>query len=342
MSQDFEMLIRMALGSHLQELWIRGLEKRKALQEGKIMLQVSSVGNCTRRLAYDIFRQMALEDRDGVPEELRNTLKFKPVLSSHELFNIYLENSICHMIQRWLMDMGWLRCEPYLDEEKLLQWMGDAEIELKDNDLRILGHCDGITVPLIEAPQGMFPCPECWEKEESICGICGRYLIEIKSIPDRPRTLVKDFGNIAKWEKVPYGTTLPLTGGGLIGTFPGKFTKLVEPEPEHVAQAQMYAHLVKKHLGIDLRGILFLYIAKDTDPDEYEDESPFNVPVKALLTPINPLLQEQIVSKIRSVWDCVERGVLPAHDWYWDGGESKPYECYYRCEFANLCYPGIK
>jgi len=210
----------MALGSHLQELWIRGLEKRKALQEGKIMLQVSSVGNCTRRLAYDIFRQMALEDRDGVPEELRNTLKFKPVLSSHELFNIYLENSIRHMIQRWLMDMKWLRCEPYLDEEKLLQWKGDAEIQLKDDDLRIMGCCNGITTPLQITPDGdLIPCPNC--KGESTCGICGRYLIEIKCITDRPEILANDYENISKWEKVPSDTNIPLTGGGIIVTPPG-------------------------------------------------------------------------------------------------------------------------
>jgi hypothetical protein len=233
------------------------------------------------------------------------------------------------------MDMGWLRCRPYLDEDGILQWEGDAEIRLKDDDLRIMGHCDGITVPLIDAPQGTFPCPDC--KEESACGFCGRYLIEIKSITDRPRTMVKDYGGISKWEKVPFGKTLPLTGGGLIGTFPGKFTKLINPEPEHVAQAHMYTYLIKKHLGIELSGI-----AKDADPEDYEEESLYNVPIKSIFTPINPLLQEQLVDKVQNIWNCVDKGVLPPRDWYWDGGENKPLECYYRCEFANLCYPGIK
>jgi hypothetical protein len=331
----------MALGSHLQELWIRGLEKRKALQEGKIMLQVSSVGNCTRRLAYDIFRQMALEDRDGVPEELRNTLKFKPVLSSHELFNIYLENSIRHMIQRWLMDMKWLRCEPYLDEEKLLQWKGDAEIQLKDDDLRIMGCCNGITTPLQITPDGdLIPCPNC--KGESTCGICGRYLIEIKCITDRPKILANDYEDISKWEKVPSDTNIPLTGGGIIVTLPGRFTELINPEPEHIAQAHMHTYLIKKHLGIDIKGIIFLYVAKDADLKEYEEESVYDVPVKQMITPISSIIQEQVLSRVHSVWEHVDKGELPPRNWYYDGCGYTPFECYYQCEFTRLCYPEMR
>jgi hypothetical protein len=136
-------------------------------------IRVSSIGDCSRKIAYSVLGYQSMPT------------------SGHFSFVLSLGNSIHDMIQAQLVNMGWIKAEPFWNSDRnILDWKqtddpeSGCELEVVDHNLRVLGHLDGITVPMKKISNGnpdihdYIPAPDDPEAE--------RYLIEIKSISDRP------------------------------------------------------------------------------------------------------------------------------------------------------------
>lgn len=329
------------LGRLLQERNLADREARLAPQGGRPYLRVSSIGKCRRLLAYELHREAILlgcprTDPEGPLGQ--GVLEAVAPWSAHGLFTTSLGNAMHDMTQQWLREAGWLDAESYLDDEGHLQWRGDAEVRVRDDELGILGHCDGISRPLRETPEGgLEPCPTCAESKVARCGQCCRYLLEIKSITARTKPKFRAYGQGTAWESIGVDERRRV-GGGVIANFSGQYDRLAGPKEEHRAQGTMYTYLLQKLHQIPLPRQLFLYEAKDLDPSSYEDpDCPTNLPVKAIVEETDPKLQAALVEKCRQIWSAVEAGSLPPPDH--DLSEDKPaFECLY-CDYHALCAP---
>ena len=133
----------------------------------------SSIGYCSRQIGY------MLLGYSGLPN------------NGYSQVTLDLGNAIHDMLQIRLVSLGWIKAKPIIREGRL-DWEQDGdplsgcELTVLDHENRIIGHCDGITVPLSkkETEHGCEYLPD--PNGE-------RYLIEIKSITDRPNFWVKGF-----------------------------------------------------------------------------------------------------------------------------------------------------
>jgi len=316
----------------------------------KPYIRVSSISFCKRRIAYN------LSEVEGTPE------------SAHSAIILDLGNLLHDTLQAYLIKLGWIKAKPTLSEEGTIQWIQDGddksgcEIEVLDDNLRISGHCDGITVPLVKTVDEFgYPSFKPDPNGE-------RYLIEIKTITDKPRFWVsaipasgsapefieivptksrsgKFAQRISKFQgtgkfRTPYGMReYPIfkveTPEGeksvalvMAGNSPGAFTMLIEPKREHILQASVYADWFK------IKKVLFIYVGKDVDMMNYKDrQSLFNIPVKIFEHEVN---QEDVALcklKVKTIYEYLDRGELPPGDYEW--GDT---ECL-MCPYKQLCWP---
>lgn len=319
-------------------------------------IRASSIGMCRRRIGYSVLGYQP------TPED------------SHSLFTFDLGHAIHFMIQSKLVSMGWIKAKPTFNKDNSIAWkqtsdkLSGCELQILDHDLRIMGHCDGVTVPLVKSTN-----------EEGITTYIPnksgeRYLIEIKSITDKSRFWVlgiPDGGKepitdinsgfididpdnfngkiqqrVAKFQYTRKVTTkhstidypvykLKVNGKDelvtvlMIGNSVGSFTSLQSPKANHIAQASLYA----SYLNIDK--ILFIYVGKDSDSKNYQDDNILNLPIKIIEHKVDSTDVLAIKQKIKDVYSYTDKTELPPRDFKWEEDRS---ECTF-CPYNWQCYP---
>lgn len=129
----------LAVDSHALDRIAAHLVKRRGDEaDRKGNIRVSSSGECSRKIGYKLL---------GFEAE-------PPTVN--ELVTFQVGHSYHHMVQQWLIEIGWIENERFL------------EVLLEDGATRRKGSCDGITVPL--------------DAQGSPSGAGTRRVIEIKSI----------------------------------------------------------------------------------------------------------------------------------------------------------------
>ncbi len=249
-------------------------------------IPVSSIGDCARKIVYSLTVKM-------IP---------RPRLASesHAALN---GNALHDLVQSRLVGAGLVNAKMVVRKGWILGWEGDCELTLEDKNLKVRGHCDGITLPVI-AKGG-----------EYVVDPSGtRKLIEIKTI-----------GNSKRED--------PFTG--LLRE--GKFDKLSKPYPNHITQATLYAHLINSNglYGEPVDSIWFIYTARDYPYNEYVQAN--KSPVKTFEVAVKPEVVEQILSKIHRIWSYVENEQLPDREYACTPGNLSPF-CSF-CDYKELCYP---
>ena len=320
-------------------------------------LRCSSIGDCSRKIGYQLLGYQPLPD------------------NSHSKFILSLGNAIHDLIQRKLVALGWVKAKPILSIDGQIDWeqteedpLSGCELNIIDHELRIIGHCDGVSVPLKK------------EGEDYTPDLSGkRYLIEIKSISDKPRFWVlgiRDGGKnwihendypsefieidvelsstsktlqqrVSKFQhsrevrSVRFGKRMcpvykVMVEGKeedvtiiMIGNSIGAFSSLNKPKPEHIQQASLYA----SQLGLE--DILFIYVGKDVDPKHYTEDEFLNLPIKIFETKVTPLSVDLIKEKIGSIYKYTDEETLPPQE-YKFGEDHSP--CKW-CPFLWQCYP---
>lgn len=264
------------------ELAIHLQQKRIKNPRDNSYIRLSDSGSCSRAIAYRLL---------GFPME---------EMTSHSLMTFEIGHAIHEMVQTWLVDMNLIKAEKVLvnrNGSQAIDWIGNAEDELVDHDLRVAGHFDGCTEPV---------------KLTNISGH-NRYIqdnngerriIEIKSITNRPKLKAKRVYpgvRFGKWEDIEEGQSLKDFGDITeVKHFPGSWSQLEHPKPEHIAQASMYAYIK----GIPR--IFFIYVAKDGDPNGYEEYHPLNMPIKVFDIPIDMEMVELLKIKFSNIWNKVD------------------------------------
>ena len=128
----------------------------------------SSIGMCRRRIGYQVLGYQ------GLPE------------GAHSAIILDVGNALHDTLQLGLVKLGWVKAKTKLASDGSLDWeqlegeTSGCEIPIIDHERRIIGHCDAVTVPLRKTGRdglnSYVPDPS------------GKpYLIEIKSITDKPR-----------------------------------------------------------------------------------------------------------------------------------------------------------
>jgi hypothetical protein len=336
------------------------VQNRNKEERDNRYIRGSSIGMCKKRIGYQILGYQ------GVPE------------GGHSLFILDLGNAIHDMVQRYLVKMGWIKAKPILQKDGMIDWkqlddpQSGCELSIINHDLRIIGHCDGVTVPLVKNPnaEGLdsyYPDPS-----------GERYLIEIKSITDKPRfwvLAIRDGGTDtideedcpAEFINISYETS---QAGNLMqkisrfqhsrtvrsrfGTRVSPVYKLkVEGRDELVTvlmvgnsmgafsslERPKSEHVMQASLyahELNLNKIIFIYVGKDIDSRTYEDaEDLLNLPVKVYEHTVQPLDIATIKGKIRNIYEYVDKGELPPRDYGWDEDKSS---CKW-CPYAWQCWP---
>lgn len=315
------------------------------------LIRGSSIGSkCPRKIAYMLL---------GYAEYPQN---------AHSQYVLGFGNAFHDMVQTWMSKMGLVNATPYLDENHSLQWKGDAEGTILNTEDGVIGHYDGLSVPLL--PEGMFGAINSEGK---------RYLLEFKTISNRAKTIcvfLKDFGthfrpslHTVKYV-LPPGKTLyselpPLEGskpkllsakgneyfqqivddeklpdGSLLDVYnqAGAFSQLKKPKDEHIDQATYYA----SQLNAD--AILIVYLAKDFDEKDYTEENLLNIPIKAFELDVEEKVIQKLQEKTKLIWSKLEEGKKSKKDpetWLPDRA-FHPEDMFSDCKFCNFsytCYP---
>ena len=320
----------------------------------------SSLGMCGRRIGYTLLGYQ------GGPH------------NAHTQFIFDQGNALHDALQLQLSRMGWVDALPRWDDQRSsLEWdqgsdsVSGCELDVIDHQMRVLGHLDGITVPLSKNAEGeLLPDPG-----------GERYLLEIKTISDRPNFWalgVKDGGtyplkekdNPADWIEIKptlsktsgkqmqcltgyshsrkvvhpiYGVReCPVykvnleTGEQLVTIIRacntlGAFSQLEKPKPAHILQASYYAN------HYNLKKILFLYVAKDSNFRDYKEEADLlNYPMKIYEHAVDPLDILFIKDKVAGIYRMTDKGALPPKEW--DSPDDSGSECGY-CPFLFECHP---
>jgi len=133
----------------------------------------SSIGYCCRMIGYSLLGYQPM------PTGSYSQLVFDVGQSAHDI------------IQKRLCDMGWIKGEPFWNlEREILDWRqtddekSGCELEVLNHELRVLGHLDGITVPLKRVatePEGTGG----YEPASGDDPEAERFLVEIKTISGR-------------------------------------------------------------------------------------------------------------------------------------------------------------
>jgi hypothetical protein len=340
-------------------LWMQ--QEREEEEHEHRYIRASSISFCRRRIAYSL-------------------LGYQPAPSGgHALFTFSTGHALHMMLQRRLVGMGWIKARLSLSPHGSPIWEQDGdplsgcELEILDHDQRVIGHLDGLTVPLKKGtgPSGLpgyYPDPE-----------GERYLVEIKTITDRPRFWVlgiRDGGvqpvreEDAPPEFLQPDVKLSLSGdlqqqlgvfshtreviapGGLVMRRP-VYRMQVRGSEELVTllragtsrgsfsnlRAPKPEHVLQATVyaaHYEIRKVLFIYAGKDADRREYADEEDLlNVPLKVFEHSITREDVATVRERVQYVYRYTDAGDLPPRDFDFDAKRSP---CPY-CPFAWQCWP---
>lgn len=336
------------------------LKDRSVSTRDNRYIRASSIGQCKRQVGYSLLGYQ------GLPVDGLGTFTFD-------------QGSALHlMIQKRLVSLGWIKAKPvikftkdswYMDWEQTDDPNSGCELPIENHDLRIIGHCDGITVPLSKRIEnkieGYYPDPE-----------GERYLIEIKSITDKSRfwaLAIRDGGinqineEDFKTEFIELDYELTSTGNKA-----QKFSRFqhsrkvrsaygVKDQPVYKLKIEgkdelvtilmagnsagsftnlqkpkpehiMQASLYANQLGLDK--ILFIYLGKDVDNNLYKEDL-LNTPIKIFEHVVDELDIDIIKNKVETIYSYTDERKLPPRDYEY--GEDKS-PCKW-CSHRHLCYP---
>jgi hypothetical protein len=269
------------LAAHLQV-------KRIKNKRDNSYIRLSSAGYCSRKIGYMVTGHEEQE------------------ISSHALSTFEIGHAIHNMIQTWCVDMGILKATKLIElvnGSQEVSWKGNAEGNLIDHNLKVAGHFDGITEPLVkEEIIGYQSLGESLKSYKVDPKNGKRHILEIKTITNRSKTKYQIIKNGRKvWKDIKPGEYLDeFEGIESVKVWPGQFDSLQKPKEEHIAQASMYGYL----LGAEK--ILFIYITKDGDPSSYNYNSLLNLPVKCFSVDVDVNVVEMLKEKFKSIWVKVE------------------------------------
>jgi hypothetical protein len=314
------------------------------------LIRGSSVGSkCLRKLGYMIL---------GYEEQPTD---------AHSQYILNFGNAFHDMVQGWMARTGLVAAKPSITDDGSIHWEGDAEGTILDTEDGIIGHYDGLTQPL--HPNDFTYALDASGK---------RFLLEFKTITNKSRVhavFLQDFGTSGSPDlctvkyTVPPGKSLysalpPLEGsppksiyakgneryrkiveeeghesGALLDVLhkPGAFSELTKPKDEHILQATYYASRLKAD------GILIVYLAKDLGEESYDENSIFNIPIKAFELGVDEKVINAIKQKAGNLWKLLEEGEkrggdpetwLPPRPFSPDDMFS---DCKF-CDFSYTCY----
>lgn len=190
-------------------------------------------------------------------------------------------------------------------------------------DLVLLsGHMDGITNPIKFKDNEAFIDPDGDE-----------YILEIKTMRDRPSTTITEGMNT---RKLMVGESVVVNGKveKLLDDY--GVSMMTKPKKSHIAQASLYAHA----LGINK--ILFMYLSTNMDPEVYNAVNT-RYPHRNIDVPYQLFVIDKDEELVQL---SIERAILLKN--YLDLGEAPPKEFYHatdgfpqcgNCAFRHLCYP---
>jgi hypothetical protein len=292
-------------------------------------IRASGIGSCRRQIAYRL--NWHKEGKEELP------------IWTHGLFTFDLGHGIHYRLQSRLSNVGpmkWVDAEPYIDEHGQLAWHGNCEIDLKNDEYRIAGHCDGLTRPMVRYTDMVGGQPvEFFEPTHEDDPNGKRYILDIKSITARERL------------KIDYDAMTGTLRNAEVK--PSSFEKLMAPKDEHIAQVSLYSWMTTQpgfstdrlHEPLnELPGIMIIYVAKDLDPayyakrpDEFEHpKALLNSPYKIFTVDASPRLIKAQLRKAEGIWAAVEEGSLPPRDFN-HKPERPAYACV-DCPFRLECY----
>lgn len=292
-------------------------------------LRISGIGRCRRETGYRIKWH-----EEGRPEH--------PIWT-HGLFIFDLGHGMHLQLQQRLSNVGplkWIDAEPAITEHGHFGWKGNCEIDLIDHELRLAGHCDGLTRPLKRIKTRVAgqeieliePCDE--EDPEG-----RRYILDIKTITARERYVEKKS---------------PRTGELLSCEIkPSSFDRLTKPKPEHIGQVSLYSYLTTRPgFKTDripgplatMPDLMMIYVAKDLDPDyyrKYPEEYPdprglLNSPYKIFTQPTDEKHVQALLRRAAQIWSYLDKGQLPPRD-YQHHPDRPAWNCV-DCAFRHACY----
>lgn len=252
---------------------------RNSAPARKEIIRVSSSGDCSRKIGYKLL---------GFPYE-------EPTVN--ELVTFEIGHSYHHMLQGWLVEMGWTT-------QELL------EFPLADEATRSRGSCDAITVRLDKKGQ---PDPT-----------GSRRVIEIKSITNvaQERYGKESAGAFTRLEK-PRDYHLDqanmyayLWNNMLERWWDGKIAgEPLEWEGRYLGRPEKAYDLVTH--------VTLIYVGKDTA----------HMPIKVFTQPISEKRIAKLKAKFARIWEHVDREALPPRD---HNPFSQFPPCTY-CPFHALC-----
>lgn len=222
------------------------------------IIRVSSAGECSRKIGYRL-------------------LGFAGVIPTvNELVTFEVGHAYHHMLQDWLMKIGWV-ADP--------SWL---EFPLADPLLRVRGSCDGITVRL--NAQG----------EPDYGGT--RRLIEIKSITNvaQERYGKESVGAFTRLEK-PRDYHLDQAN-----TYADLWNKLVLAhldDPFLVIEERLVGRLLAPNDLIS--HVTMIYVGKDTS----------EMPIKVFTQAISQRRIDRLAAKFGAIWQHLDREELPPRDY---------------------------
>ena len=326
-------------------------------------IRASSLGGCGRRAGYMLLGYQPLP-HDG---------------KTVSAFNV--GTAVHNMIQAKLVEIGLIDALPYWNSERWqMEWIqgsdpqSGCELEAVDHTLRILGHCDGVTVPLIKDDNGFLV-----RATDKLAG--ERYLIEIKTISDRGRYWILGFwdggknpidetATPAEFIEIPYVKSKS-SGKRQQRLFQFSHTRQVNSDKYGPRVCPVYKVKDKDGnknfvtvvmTGHNLGGfseleepkrehviqatyyanhfkvgkILFLYIGKDVDEAGYSEQGELsNYPIKSYIHNVDPIDVDFIKAKTEMIYESVDKGNLPDRDY--DPTDRKAM-CRF-CEFRTQCAP---
>jgi len=333
------------------------LKERSKQARDNRYIRGSSIGMCKRKIGYQL-------------------LGYQPVPENgHSMFILNLGNAIHDMLQKTLVDMEWIKAKMVLknggiDWEQTDDEKSGCELLIFDHEKRVIGHCDGVTVPLAkrkggEGLDGYYPDPS-----------GERYLIEIKSISDKPNFWVlgirngeegpineedcppefidlsyEESGSKNKMQKLSryqhsrtvrskYGSRICPVYKVKVGNKDELVTVLMAGNSmgafssleKPKSEHVMQASLYANYLGIEK--ILFLYVGKDIDSRSYDNDDLLNFPIKIFEHEVDDLDIGVIEDKIETIYSFVDKKELPPRDYNWEDNKSP---CKF-CDFNWQCW----
>ncbi len=285
-------------------------------------IRASGISECRRKIAYRLLGYPA------VP------------ISSHLLSVFDLGHGLHYKIQKRISENGWVDAEPFINSYNQLEWNGNCEIPLINEEYKIAGHCDGLSKPLRRVTKSIGGVSiETIEVTDEDDPDGRRYIIDIKSITAREKLKVEcdpKTGCVRNHEVIP-----------------SSFEKLSAPKDDHIGQVSLYSWMTTQSntkIGrLDgplptLPGIMIIYVAKDLDPAYYskypeEYTSPkrlLNSPYKVFTQDVNPKVVDILLRKAKAIWKSLDEDTLPPRDYHYKP-ERPDYHCT-DCPFRKECY----